>query len=150
MAKLSHYYTRNAWLSRSDSWLVYCPRCQTGIMLCIYPSYFSCLGVGCVTRPFGATASGVQICQADLSFTLVTELSMLLGVMSLKEAHPLGQRKRCSNRSLTDLSLRCRVTRPNSGPSPFGASTSAVQKRVAFLSSNSNYFGYMHSSVFLL
>ncbi|MFZ1874149.1 MAG: hypothetical protein WAU54_15445 [Chania sp.] len=32
---------------------------------------------------------------------------------------------------------------PNSVPSPFGASTSAVQKRVAFLSSNSNYFGYI-------
>ena len=91
----------------------------------LYPSYFKLLG-----------------CWLPL-LTPVTYLSKLLGVMILKEAHPSGQRKRCSNRSLTDLSLRCRVTRPNSGPSPFGASTSAVQKRVAFLSSNSNYFGYI-------
>ncbi|WP_337265222.1 MULTISPECIES: hypothetical protein [unclassified Serratia (in: enterobacteria)] len=36
-------------------------------------------------------------------------MSKLLGIMSLKEAHPAGQRKRCSNRSKTDLSLRRRL-----------------------------------------
>ncbi|PTA65216.1 hypothetical protein C9I36_05575 [Pectobacterium punjabense] len=32
------------------------------------------------------------------------------GLMDLiNEVHPSGQRERCSNRSLTDLSLRCRL-----------------------------------------
>jgi hypothetical protein len=68
----------------------------------------SCLGVGCVTRPrVGLAPSGPL--QADLSLTPVTYWSKLLGMMSLKEAHPAGQRKRCSNRSVTDLSLCCRL-----------------------------------------
>ncbi|OMQ23033.1 hypothetical protein BMI79_11425 [Serratia oryzae] len=55
----------------------------------IYPSYFKLLG--CWLRdsahigphPFGAAASSVQICLADLSLTPVTYLSKLLGMMSL-------------------------------------------------------------------
>ncbi|PVZ88024.1 hypothetical protein C9426_10565 [Serratia sp. S1B] len=39
------------------------------------------------------------------------------GLMNLfHEVHPSGQRKRCLNRFLTDLSLRCRVTRQKASP----------------------------------
>jgi len=73
-----------------------CGRSVTKGRYWLYPSYFKLLGcwlrysAQSGPRPFGAAASSVQICQADLSLTPGTIWSKLLGMMSLKEAHPAG------------------------------------------------------------
>ncbi|PHZ35726.1 hypothetical protein CS536_11530 [Yersinia kristensenii] len=39
--------------------------------------------------------------------TRITDLIQLIGIMSLYEAHPMGQRKRCSTWFTTKLSFTC-------------------------------------------